>query len=74
MPQSLSRLYVHLIFSTKDRQRTIAREVRQPLHAYLATSSTTNGTCGIDRGYDSRLQRWGHLVDHLTWGFATRLV
>jgi putative transposase len=37
MPQSFARLYVHLIFSTKQRQRLITEGVRQPLHAYMAT-------------------------------------
>jgi REP element-mobilizing transposase RayT len=35
MPQSLSKLYVHLIFSTKDRTRTLPDEVRPDLHAYM---------------------------------------
>ena len=37
MPQSLARLYVHLIFSTKNRERLITDRVRDSLHAYLAT-------------------------------------
>ncbi len=37
MPQSFARLYVHLIFSTKHRERIITDRVRQPLHAYMAT-------------------------------------
>ena len=37
MPQSLARLYVHLIFSTKHRERLITNGVRQSLHAYMAT-------------------------------------
>jgi putative transposase len=36
MPQSLSRLYVHLIFSTKDRTPLITETVRDPLHAYMS--------------------------------------
>ena len=36
MPQSFSQIYVHLIFSTKDRRRTIVPELRPRLHAYLA--------------------------------------
>jgi len=35
MAQSLSKIYVHLIFSTKDRERTLPDEVRPDLHAYL---------------------------------------
>jgi REP element-mobilizing transposase RayT len=36
MAQSLSKIYVHLIFSTKDRERTVPDEVRPELHAYMA--------------------------------------
>jgi len=37
MPQSLSRLHIHLIFSTKNRERIISDRVRDSLHAYMAT-------------------------------------
>jgi REP element-mobilizing transposase RayT len=37
MPQSLARLYVHLIFSTKKRQRLLSDRLRESLHAYMAT-------------------------------------
>jgi len=37
MPQSLSFLLVHLIFSTKDRTSGLDSGVRSALHAYLAT-------------------------------------
>jgi len=37
MPQSLARLHVHLIFSTKNRDRTLHDQVREPLHSYMAT-------------------------------------
>jgi len=36
MPQSLTQLYTHLIFSTKDRQGLINDVVREELHKYLA--------------------------------------
>jgi REP element-mobilizing transposase RayT len=36
MPQSLARLPVHLVFSTKHRERLITESVRDPLHAYMA--------------------------------------
>ena len=35
MPQSLSKVYVHLIFSTKNRERTLRDGVRPDLHAYM---------------------------------------
>ncbi|SMP51206.1 REP element-mobilizing transposase RayT [Neorhodopirellula lusitana] len=37
MPQSLSQLYVHLIFSTKDRFPFLNPEIRERVHGYLAT-------------------------------------
>lgn len=37
MSQSLANLYVHLIFSTKERVPILSPEVRPDLHAYMAT-------------------------------------
>lgn len=37
MPQSLANLYIHLIFSTKERIPHLAKELRPELHAYMAT-------------------------------------
>ena len=37
MPQSLAKIYLHLIFSTKDRAPTINDRMRDPLHRYMAT-------------------------------------
>lgn len=37
MPQSLARLHIHLVFSTKNREPIITDAVRDALHAYLAT-------------------------------------
>jgi len=36
MPQSLARLHVHLIFSTKNRQQLLHDQIRESLHAYMA--------------------------------------
>ena len=36
MPQSLARLHVYLVFSTKNRQPFITDAVRPSLHAYMA--------------------------------------
>ena len=36
MAQSLAKLYVHLIFSTKHRQRVLPPEERGDMHAYMA--------------------------------------
>ena len=35
MPQSLSKIYVHLVFSTKRRDPCVPREIQTDLHAYL---------------------------------------
>lgn len=37
MPQSLARIHLHLIFSTKNRARIIKDPIRDPLHGYMAT-------------------------------------
>jgi putative transposase len=36
MSQSLAKLHIHLIFSTKNRERVIHDPIRESLHAYLA--------------------------------------
>ncbi len=36
MPQSLSRILVHLVFSTKGRERFITPSIQEELHPYLA--------------------------------------
>src|SRR5438105_4132216 len=35
MPQSLAKIYIHLIFSTKNRERVLPDEIRPNLHCYL---------------------------------------
>jgi len=37
MPQSLTKLYVHLAFSTKHREPLLLAPLRAQMHAYLAT-------------------------------------
>jgi REP element-mobilizing transposase RayT len=37
MPQSLARLHIHLIFSTKNREPVLLDSVRDSLHRYMAT-------------------------------------
>ena len=37
MPQTLSFILVHIVFSTKDRRPLLHESVRESLHAYLAT-------------------------------------
>jgi len=37
MPQSFCQIYVHIIFSTKNRQRWLDDTIRSRVHAHLAT-------------------------------------
>ncbi len=37
MPQSLAKIYLHLVFSTKNRAPVLRDTVRDPLHRYAAT-------------------------------------
>ena len=56
MPQSLSFLLVHVIFSTKDRMPRIDESVRPALYAYLAT---------VVRNSKSECFRVGGVSDHV---------
>lgn len=38
MPQSLSRILIHLVFSTKNREPVITSAIRTELHPYLAVT------------------------------------
>jgi len=45
MPQSLAQVYLHIVFSTKDRYPWLkSKELRQNLHAYLA-ATLNNAQC-----------------------------
>lgn len=44
MAQSLSRVIIHIIFSTKNRQKFLIDEIRGRLHAYLATVLRDKGS------------------------------
>lgn len=35
MPQSLAKIHLHLVFSTKHRERLLPYDIRTDLHAYL---------------------------------------
>lgn len=41
MPQSLAKIYVHLVFSTNNRERVLPDDIRPDLHAYMG--GTLNG-------------------------------
>jgi len=56
MPQSLSFMLVHIIFSTKDRQPILDATIRPHLHAYLAT---------VARNVDCECFRAGGVADHV---------
>jgi putative transposase len=56
MPQSLSKVIIHIIFSTKDREAWLDRDVRPRMHAYVAT---------ICRDLNGEALRVGGVADHL---------
>ncbi|HEU5123446.1 MAG TPA: IS200/IS605 family transposase [Verrucomicrobiae bacterium] len=56
MPQSLSFLLVHVVFSTKDRTPLLGAEIRPALHGYLAT---------VARNADCECFRVGGVADHV---------
>jgi REP element-mobilizing transposase RayT len=56
MPQSLSYLLTHIVFSTKDRASVLDATVRPVLHAYLAT---------VARNVDCECFRVGGVADHV---------
>ena len=56
MPQSLSFLLVHFVFSCKDRAPILDKTVRPGLHAYLAT---------VARNADCECFRVGGVADHV---------
>ena len=56
MPQSLSNILLHLIFSTKDRQPWLKPGIREKTHAFLA---------GAVRQCDCEAYRVGGVADHV---------
>lgn len=56
MPQSLSYLLVHFVFSTRDRAPLLNAEIRPDLHAYLAT---------VARDAGCECYRVGGVADHV---------
>jgi putative transposase len=56
MPQSLSKVTLHIIFSTKNREPWLDSDVRPRMHAYLAT---------ICRDLGAELVRIGGVADHV---------
>ena len=56
MPQSLSLVIIHVIFSTKDRHPFLKPDSRPKLHAYLAT---------VARNIGCEAYRVGGVADHV---------
>ncbi len=57
MPQSLSQIYLHLVFSTKNRQPFLRNQaLRDAMHAYLA---------GICRNLGCPATKIGGVADHV---------
>ena len=50
MPQSLAQIYIHLIFSTKDRASLIPDLMGDHLHAYLAGVLNGSGNAAVQIG------------------------
>jgi len=56
MPQSLSKVILHIIFSTKNREPWLDSDIRPRMHAYLAT---------ICRDQGGEALRVGGVADHV---------
>ncbi len=56
MPQSLSFLLIHIVFSTKDRAPVLGPDICPALHAYLAT---------VARNAGCECYRAGGVADHV---------
>jgi len=56
MSQSLSKVILHIIFSTKNREPWLESDVRPRMHAYLAT---------VCRDLGAELVRIGGVADHV---------
>jgi REP element-mobilizing transposase RayT len=56
VPQSLSFILIHVVFSTKDRAPLLSSNIRPALHAYLAT---------VARDAECECYRVGGVADHV---------
>jgi len=56
MPQSLAKVYLQIVFSTKNRKRVIKEEVEEELHKYLA---------GVARDHKSPVIAINSVEDHI---------
>lgn len=56
MPQSLNKIYIHIVFSTKNREPLISKEIKEELFSYLG---------GICKGLESNPIQVGGYRDHI---------
>src|SRR5436190_23671279 len=56
MPQSLARILIHLVYSTKNRERILRDDIRDELHRY---------TAGILKEWDSPAILINSIEDHI---------
>lgn len=56
MAQSLANILIHIIFSTKMRQRMIVPEIKQELYSYMV---------GIAQAHESHVHEIGGIEDHV---------
>jgi putative transposase len=72
MPQSLSAVYIHLVFSTKERRPVLRDEnMRSALHAYLGGISKRLGCPPLITGgtedHVHLLGRFGRTITQAEW-------
>ena len=72
MPQSLSAVYIHLVYSTKDRRPFLTDEtIRESLHRYLGRISKQLGSAPIIVGgvedHVHLLARFGRTITQAEW-------
>lgn len=72
MPQSLSAVYIHLVFSTKERRPFLKDEIiRSSLHSYLGGISKQLGCAPIITGgmedHVHLLARFGRTIAQAEW-------
>lgn len=56
MPQSLSHVIVHFVFSTKNRHQWLSPKIQPSLYAYMAT---------VSKDIDCHVYRMGGVEDHV---------
>ena len=69
MPQSLSVVYIHLVFSTKERRPFLQDcDIQSEMHAYLAgISNNLNCPAIIVGGHVDHVHICGRLHRAVTW-------